>query len=156
VPSLQWYSPGDEDDLEGCSSSVELAVLFRRSKLFKVVTPDPALDDFERLWSYVGDSEAADVLARSQLPASWSKIIVRLITLTTYDFGDYASARECIARIGDAYGGRLTELEPRGCADLLVVPGHQETEGSGRSPIGAPPRCRDLGRTLPTHGRTGR
>ena len=77
-----------------------------------MVKPDAAIDDFELLWYYVGDSETADLLASTRLPASWARVIVRLLSLAISDYGDRYSAQRCLARIGDAYGGRLTELDP--------------------------------------------
>lgn len=102
--------PAEEED-DG--SPVETAVIWKQPKLLARMKPDPARDDFERLWANVADEECAAILATHALPTDWSLTLLRNCHRAVSEYTDRWRARRCLERLFGAYGARLTVAEER-------------------------------------------
>jgi hypothetical protein len=96
----------DDDDEDSKKSAVAMAVLYERGSLLSMLKPDPAVDDFEDLWSDVADPEALSHLAAIQTPRDWSKAILGNLGRLFRHFGSF-SARQCLEQLS-LRGARLT------------------------------------------------
>lgn len=117
VPLLEWKQPADEehgDEEEDVYSAVEMAVERGQGRLMKLLAPDPATDDFSRLYARVGEVETLDWLVRVRPPDDWSDTIRHNVySITNEFFADRSDdPRWCLERISH-HRGRLTSMEPQ-------------------------------------------
>jgi hypothetical protein len=122
VPLLEWKrsSSVDDEDEDDTDTAVEMAVSQGHGKLLRVLRPDPAVDDFARLYANVRDPDTVDFLMRLRPPEDWSAAIERNVGWITHDWLQDETANDhrwCLERIAH-YRGRLTALETRRVRDL--------------------------------------
>lgn len=106
VPSLQY---NDEDYPEDHTSAIECAITYGKGKLLSKLKPDPAVDNFEKLWAAVCDVESITYLGKIQHPQDWSRSILRNMHRITWDYGDRWEPRTCIEKLA-SMGARLTTM----------------------------------------------
>lgn len=82
VPNLRWGSV-DEDEDEW-SSAVYAACSSGHATVLERLEPDPALDDYEELWSCASTAKVVDILAKGKLPEDPSRIVVRQVAGSTW------------------------------------------------------------------------
>jgi hypothetical protein len=118
VGLIRWRRRGLDDEAER-NSAVETAVFRGRHELLKLLKPDPALDDFARVYSNVCDPETVDILVRIRPPADWSEAIKHNVSYMVNDVWDSRAAehRWCLERIAH-HGGCLTNLGRRDLDDM--------------------------------------
>ena len=118
VPSLRWGSGVEDDPNEDRQSAIECAVDTGYGKLLRHLKPDPAIDDFEKLYAVVCDPDAVDYLFDLQPPADWSKTIVRCVSQMPWTRWAQWEGKACLERIFEHHWGRLNTLEDGDCRDL--------------------------------------
>ena len=118
VPSLRWGSGVEDDPNEDRQSAIECAVDTGYGKLLRHLKPDPALDDFEKLYAVVCDPDAVDYLFDLEPPADWSKTIVRCVSQMPWTRWAQWEGKACLERIFEHHWGRLNTLEESDCRDL--------------------------------------
>ncbi len=101
--------PEDEED----GSPIETAVIFGQPRLLARMAPDPARDDFDRLWANVVDAESAAILTAKARPSDWSRPVLRNCHRVVAEHADRWRARRCLELLFNEYGARLEAAEER-------------------------------------------
>jgi hypothetical protein len=83
VPWLEYLHLADEDDDEG-TSAVEQACSYGHVEILKRLGPDPARDDFDKLYCRAPNDKVVEVLARSALPGDTSRVVTRQLACLVY------------------------------------------------------------------------
>ena len=111
VPDLRWWKPGQEEEAEEDQSSpIASALLYGHGHLLPLLKPDPSRDDFDELWSWVCDPFAIDHLAKIQTPKDWSPTLLRNLKRVVSEYGDHATAMQCIEKLTVSHDARLTKM----------------------------------------------
>lgn len=88
VPFLSLWGSLDDEDEDEWSSAVHAACSGGHATILERLGPDPKLDDYEELWTRASTGKIVEILAREELPADPSRIVLRQIASSAWAFGN--------------------------------------------------------------------
>lgn len=84
VPWLEFLHLADEEDDDEGTSAVEQACSYGHVEILERLEPDPARDDFDKLYCKAPDDKVVEVLARSALPGDASRVVMMQLAGLVY------------------------------------------------------------------------